>query len=444
MILKRIITAYCTIGILLYVSFTVILMKNPDFLLMHSMSLGTFLVFAIAVTVSYKKRKRFFVGWNLFFTVFVCLVIEAVLFQMASWFIDEDFFVFSKIDAMEYYLGSLKMSNMGIVDSFRYLYQKFSFDDWGAFLWVTSVFRIVPSVLFLNFLCCIMGAFSALMMFNIGRSLMPKRYAYMAALTFSIASFAACHCVGVRKEHVTSFLILAAFYFFYLYLRKRNRKSLVFSLLFILSVLLFRVPVALFLFFSLGLTLILIYSKGPVVIILGALLSIVICSSSLFTLTFESYLSGGDTEAIIERKIEMASGGGIVNQAADPLAALAGPFPSIMMKITKGTCFYASGLLFRVLLAAPFFVGVYYAFRHKYKKLYPLIFFFLANALGVAISVKGLEYRLSHPHMAMMYLVAFWMLAKYDYHRMKRQLPAIAVYGWFILVTMVCLVWNLR
>lgn len=47
-------------------------MKNPDFLLMHSMSLGTFLVFAISVTASYKKRKRFFTSQNLFFTVF-CL-----------------------------------------------------------------------------------------------------------------------------------------------------------------------------------------------------------------------------------------------------------------------------------------------------------------------------------------------------------------------------------
>lgn len=408
------------------------------------MSLGTFLVFAIAVTVSCKKRKRFFTGQNLFFTVLTCLVIEATFFQLASWFIDRDFFVFSKADSMEYYLGALKMSKMGMADSFRYLFLNFGFDDWGAFLWVTAVFRIVPSILFLDFLCCIMGAFSALMMFNIGRSLMPKRYAYMAALTFSIASFAACHSVGVSKEDVTSFLILAAFYFFYIYLRRKNKIHLVFSLLFSLSILIFRVPVSLLLLFSLGLTLVLMYSKGPFVMILGVLLAVVIYSSSLFALTYEGYLASGNVDALIERKVEMAGGGGIVNQVADPLAAFVGPFPSIMMKVVKHTPFFASGLLFRILLAAPSFVGVYFAFRHKYKRLYPLIFFFLANALGVAISVKGLEYRLSHPHMAMMYLVAFWMLAIYDYHRMKRQLPAIAVYSWFILVAMVCFVWNLR
>lgn len=62
-----------------------VLMKNPDFLLMHSMSLGAFLVFAISVTASYKKRKRFFTGQNLFFTIFACLVIEATFFQIASW-----------------------------------------------------------------------------------------------------------------------------------------------------------------------------------------------------------------------------------------------------------------------------------------------------------------------------------------------------------------------
>jgi len=444
MILKRIITAYWTIGILLYISFTPVLMENSDFLLMHSMSLGTFLVFAIAATVSYKKRKGFFTGQNLFFTVSACLLIESIFFQMASWFIDKDFFVFSKSDAMLYYSESLKMSKMGMIDSFRYLYQFFSFDDWGAILWVTAVFRIIPSILFLDFLCCIMGAFSALMIFNIGRSLMPKRYAYMAALTFSIASFAAKHCVGVNKENVTSFLVLAAFYFFYLYLRKRNKKRLILSFLFTLSILFFRLPVSLLLLFSLGLTLILIYFKGPAVMILGILLSLVICSSSFFAMTYNRYLRGGDTDAIIEQKIENAGEGGIVNQAADPLAALAGPFPSIMIKNVKGTPFYASGLLYRVLLAAPFFVGVYYAFRYKCKRLYPLIFFFLANAIGIAISVKGLEYRLSHPHMPMMYLVAFWMLAKYDYHRMRRQLPTIAIHGWIVLVALVCLVWNLR
>jgi hypothetical protein len=66
------------------------------------------------------------------------------------------------------------------------------------------------------------------------------------------------------------------------------------------------------------------------------------------------------------------------------------------------------------------------------------------NAIGVAISVKGLELRLTYPHLAMAYIVAFWWLAQYDYKQLPQRLSSKTVQWWFFIVFALSLIWNLR
>lgn len=441
---KLINNAYWYIGVVLYVLFSFYNVTTGNFLLLHLASLVSFVLFGIIVVEISKRRFAFFTKQNLFFIVLGCSLLEIMLYQLLSYYIDGDTFVFSKVDAMLYYTESIKMSKMGFGESFDYLSNHFGFDDWGAFLWIATVFRIIPSQIFLSITHGIVGSISAIMLFDIGRTVMPRRYAFFAALTFSIASFTTILYAACVKETIFVCLIIASFHAFYSFLRCKKVWYLIFTLGWISTILLFRIPVALILLFSFSLTLVLIYSKGLVVAILGIIVSLIICSSSFFAMTFDRYLRGGDVELILERKNELAGDGGIVNQITDPLSALIGPFPSVTMNVVKNTPLSTSGLLYRLLLAFPFFVGVYYAFRYKYRSVYPLIFFFLANALGVAISVKGLEMRLSFPHLPMMYLVAFWCLAKYDYRRMRIKLNRKCVYACVVAVVTICIVWNLR
>ena len=329
-------------------------------------------------------------------------------------------------------------------ESVRYLTQIGGFDDWGVFLWMTSMFRIIPAQIFLNFSYCILGTVSAVMLYNIGANIMPRRYAYIAALSFSISSYTILYHSQCLKETIMAFLIVASFNSFYSFLRRKKIQSILFALLYSILLLFFRVPVSLFLILSFGLTLILMYSRKILFPVLGALILVIIYFSPFFLrYTYDRYMSGGDIEAIIERKVAI-SGGGIINQAVDPLAAIIGPFPSIAMNSVSSKPLSASGLIYRVLLSFPFLLGTIYAFRYKCQKIYPLIFFFFANAIGLAISVKGLELRLSYPHLSIMYLVAFWWLANYDYHRIKQKIPNILIYGCFVVVLIICLVWNLR
>lgn len=445
MILKKINKAYWCIGLLLYAVFSFMTIQSMDYLYLYLASLVTFITFGLAVSIAYSRKNAFFSQKRIIPTVFIYLLASVAFYQILSYSINGDTFVFSKVDAILYFNVSMLMSKMELTDSFRYLSNAYGFDDWGAFVWISSMFRIISLKLFLNFSYCVLGTISAVMLFNIGRTFMPRRYAYMASLTFSIASFTIFFHASCLKESVMMFLIVTSFNSFYSYIRTKNIRSLLFAMLWATSLLLFRVPTSLLLILSFGLTLILMYSKGLIIPIISVIVVLIIYSSSfLISYSYDRYLRGGDINLIVERKRELAGDGGFVNQMADPLAATIGPFPSIITKVVAPTPLYAPGLLYRLLLAFPFLLGVFYVFRYKYKKLYPLVFFFLINAIGVAVSVKGLEIRLSFPHLAMMYLVAFWLLAIYDYRRIKKQLSKRVIYSCLACVIAICLLWNLR
>lgn len=444
MCLKYINRAYWYIGIILYSFFSLKNIESKNSFYLYFVSFIVFILFGIIVSEACKRKAAFFTKQNLVLTVSICSVLEVILYQALSFNIDGDTFVFSKSDSLDYFNESIKMSKMGVKEGFDYISQMYDFDDWGAFAWISTIFRIIPSKFFLAFSYCVIGSISAAMLFDIGRCLMPRRYAYMAALTFSIASFITVSHAMCLKETIFLFSVIASFHSFYLFLRCKRAWHIVLTILCIASTLLFRVPVALLLALSFGLTLVLIYSKGLLVTMLSILLVLFIYSSSFFTITYKRYLAEGDVSRIIERKNELAGGGGIVNQLADPLAALIGPFPSIAIKEINTTPLNASGLLYRLLLAGPFAMGAYYIFRYKYKKMYPFVIFFLINAIGVAISVKGLEARLSVPHLAMMYMVAFWCLAMYDYRRIRLRASKTIINCCFFIVLILCLMWNMR
>lgn len=446
MILSAISRAYCWIGFILCAIFIATAIYDLQFFNYFMVIVASFLLFGIIITKVNSQRKKFYTHRNLILIVFFVLILETLLYKLLSFYITGNTFVFASGDGMLYYTTSIKLAKMSFQEGIEYLSQhlRFDFDDWGTFLWFTFVFRWVASNEFLSLIHCILGVLISVMLFNIGRCFMPRRYAFIAALSFSTASFMIQSYATCVKQTMMTFLIIAAFNYFFVYIRTKKKVSLIVSFLLVILVLFFRTPTALLLFFSFGLTLVLLYLKGPLAITIGILLSFAICSTSFFAATYDRYLQGGDTEAIIERKNELSVGTGFVSQWVDPVAAFAGPFPSVNIKSIRATPLYASGLLFRFLLSAPFFIGAYYIVKTRYIKMYPFILFFLMNALGVAISVKGLEARLSIPHLAMAYIVAFWFLAKYDYEQITWKISPKLLYCYFIGIFGLCLLWNFR
>ncbi len=444
MFLKQINKAYWVMGILLYLLFvpSSIYAKEQTFIFICSFI--SFVLFSVAILESFRREESFFTKRHLAFSVFLISLVQVLIFSLLSFSIDGDLFLFSKADAIVYYNNSIKMSEVSFWESINYCIKNYLFDDWGAFIWFSVLFRISKSLLFVKLIHVIIGVGSSLLLFDIGYYFMPRRYAYMASLTFFIASFTAAFHTVFLKESIFIFLVIAAFHTFYRFLHKRNTLYLIMAFFLSATIAFFRLPVAIILFGAFVITLILMYTKGIITIVLGFIFFTILITSSYTAITYERYLRAGDVDLIIERKEELAMGGGIVKHAADPLAALIGPFPSIAVKKISNTSLNAAGLFYRLLLAVPFFLGTYYVFRYRQQKLYPLIIFFLFNAVGVAISVKGLEFRLTYPHLSMAYVVAFWWLAKYDYKKMPLKLSNVVIYGWIIIAFALSLIWNLR
>lgn len=446
MLLQSINRVYIYIGITLFLVFTAFIINKTDFVWMHIASFISFIIYSITIYKSTLMNETFFVKRNVAFIVLLIALVETAIWGLLSYTIDGDIFLFSKKDGLIYYTIGMKVRSMPFVGIIHYVMNVLGYglDDLGMFIWVSTIFKIIPSLAFLYFCNCIISMISALLIFNIGRHLMPRRYAFIAALSFSLSSFITVFHAVCLKETVFIACIIASFNYFMMYMRKREGRYLWLTLLFSLLILFFRTPTALLLICAFGITYVLLYTKGPIAIVLIIIFSLILSSTSLFSYVYDRYLRGGNTELIIERKNELAGEGGIINQLADPVASLAGPFPSINIKSVAKTPLYASGLLYRFLLSAPFFLGTYFIFKERYIKMYPFAIFFLINAIGVAISVKGLEVRLSMPHLAMMYIVAFWFLAKYDYGQIRWKISSQLLYYYFIGILGLCLLWNLR
>ncbi len=447
MLVERINKIYIAFGFGLYFLFALFVFDKSEKTATNAVSFISFLIFAIVTYHASKRDIGFYKIKNLATIVFTVSILEVTLFHILSYYIEGDTFVFSKSDAILYHNIAMRTKDMSIIETIDYISNtlRYGIDDWGAMLWTHCVYAIWPSQQFLGFMNCIVGTLTSVLLFDLSRNFMPRRYAFFAALSFSVASFVIVFHSQFLKETIMTLFIVAAFNSFITYIRKRNNKYIWLCLFLTLILLLFRTPIALLLLLSFGITWVLLYMKGPVAITMVIILGLTICSTPLFTAVYDRYLRGGNTEVILERKKELAQGGGVVNHVADPLAALAGPFPSIKVKSEiKPTYLYASGLLYRFLLSAPFFLGVFYIIKRKHIRMYPLAIFFLANAIGVAISVKGLETRLSLPHLGMMYIIAFWFLAKHDYNRLNWIVPKNIEYAYFAGILGLCLLWNFR
>jgi len=133
--------------------------------------------------------------------------------------------------------------------------------------------------------------------------------------------------------------------------------------------------------------------------------------------------------------------------AVNTLSQLIGPLPTVVSSDKIHLMLYGPGLIYRVLLSFPFWLGVKYIYKSKNYILYPLVIFVLMEMSALTIIMEGLELRKALPHLPFVFIIAFWFLDKYDnkilvFKRPKRfqQLFKISM---FILLIMI-FYWNFK
>ena len=380
-------------------------------------------------------------GKTLFTVVFSYTFLLGIFFILLSIYYDDDTFVFNKADAMFYYTEAMKVKDLGLVGVMEYITTKYKFDDWGALVFDSVMFYIIPSKLFVNFIYTILGSISSVYLYRIGRNFMPSKYAFLAALAYSTSSYVVYLNCSFLKESLFSFLVVSVIYHQYNAIYKHSNQSLIGVGLFIVLIFFFRPAVAAFLASSIfvyyGITL----KRNAISIFLYlAALGVIALSMKSIIEIFNKNTAGGDMDTMIGETNNSSYSGGF-NYFVSMFGAFFGPFPTIFSKVTGPTYleFLAAGLVYKLFLIFPFWYGVYLVFRNKVVEMFPLTIFVVMELLLTGMVMASLELRKVILHVPFMFLLAFYGMYKGMIPvNMNRFTNAIA----YVLVIGIMFLWN--
>lgn len=380
---------------------------------MNAVNITVFVCFSLLIMVSYYQRENFYTNVRLGVTVFVFSISAVSLYCYMSDYYSGDTFLFSKSDAMAYY----KLSNILVTSDFNHwigiLTSKgWEFDDWGAPIGMSFFYMLWQSKAALNIGYVVLTSIAAVSMFDMAKTIMMKRYAYMAALIYSVSSYMIFFNGSHLKESFMSFIIIEYFAFFYKYVNEEKAIYLIISLFFSVVMAFFRVPVMGLMWMG-GITYLLLRKGSLETYVLVILVLLYIGTVSMSTLmdAWSRYTSDGDIT-----KGENYIGVTTFSIYTSIANACIGPFPEMLQvgdKIGYKSLF-GSGLYFKMFLALPFWLGFIHCIKEKVIMMYPLFVFTVLEIICISVVNDGIELRKSLPHIPTFILCAFWYLSEYD------------------------------
>lgn len=449
--LNLLVKRYMIVAGLLYTIFW--FYTSGYFLPLYTLHIFVFIVYALIIMFFVQLREERFSGnTRLPLIVFVVSFLFMALNNYTSFQYNNNFFVFSEVDAGTYHLYSLIMAQKSFGDAVNYILSQWHFEDLGAFLIVSTLYRLIESNLIVNLLYIIIGVFSAVAIFRICLNFMSRKYSFICSLSYSLSSFVIWFHSSGLKESFMCFLVIMFFDRYYQYMKNKLVIHFVTALFFLLALFFFRPVLIFFGFGAVALGVILKKRKG----LTGTFVIIVTFAGfigfyPLFDSVYSKYTTGGDYSQLLAAREadEMIKGSLQFTIVVNFLAQLVGPLPTISPSSKELLSFFSAGLMFKTLLSILFWIGVYYVFRFRSEMLYPLVFFAFFEMFSLLIVLEGLELRKSLPHFALIYIIAFWFMDQFDLKksfvkfRIRRRIQTIFSLSTGCIFIML-LVWNIR
>lgn len=396
------------------------------------------------------KPDSYFSKERLGFTVFFYSLFFVILYKLFSYYYNSNFFVFSLGDAMTYHDGALEIISRPFVDGILYAIENWPYDDLGAFILVSTLYRFIESNLILNFFYIVVGVITAFSIFSIAKNFISVKYSFLCSLVYSTSSFVIWFHSSGLKESVMVLLIILFYDHYYTFLKLKTMKNLLLSVVFLLLLLLFRPALTFFCVASIGLGILFekkITFSSILMIILGISSSLYLYS--FITLTADRFLLGGTDQIIASKDAEgMIIGGVSFTYAVNALAALLGPLPTVFSNTKLFLIFISIGLIYRVFISTAFWIGVYYVIKNKVTLMYPLLLFIFMEMISLTYILEALEFRKSLPHIAFVFIISFWFLDKYDNRKAFSKFERYRIKNVWnftsILFFLIIIYWNFR
>lgn len=440
------IRSFILLGIFLYSIFFVY--WENSFSYYNVLNAFTFVCYAFILLICANRKESFYNSRRLCLIVFVYSIIFVGLYLMMSDYYMGNTFLFSEVDAKVYEKHSFSLLNLPFHRWIHYLQgQSLGFDDWGTPMTQAMIFHIIPHKLFLNFVYVLFNTIGAVLLFKIGQVFMNEKYSFIAALSYTIASYLIFGMGSFTKEPIMVFIVIVSFYYLYVYWEHRKVRYLFMGIFFSILLLFFRVPVSLFLWASYGMLLVLGNNnriKAALFVLIGFV--VVVLALGIIIDNFNRYANGGEiTQSYIYQTYSK------FQKVVLYISSLIGPFPQLFedIKPLSSKTIYGSGLLLKFLVVCPFWLGFVYSVRTKKKIMYPIFTFCILEMVSLGIVLDSLEFRKGLPHVPFLILAAFWYMSEYDedaddeviatpyYKRVK------SIFGiWCIVVLIITITWN--
>lgn len=351
---------------------------------------------------------------RLFSITFIYSFLLVSVFLFYSYNVEGNTFLLSETDSRLYEKVVNKMLYLPYKDSFEYLFENYKFDDWGGPIYMSSVFRIYPDKLFLNFVNTILTSVSSLFVFKIGDRLMSRKYAYLSALSYAISSFMIFFNGSFLKESSFVFFVILLINSIYNFIIEKRKISLIYIVIYSCVLLLFRPAVVVCVIC--GFSVYYFVRKGYGVYKLGLILLVILFLSYLLSSLlsiFNQYTLSGDIAKLMLTKDTKYGLTREMTYTLNWFGSFFGPFPSILGS-NMTSCFYGSGLLYKFLLLPFAIIGLVKVVKLRIDYMFPLLVFFVLESFFAALVQKGMELRLTLPHIFIYYIFAFWTMEKVE------------------------------
>lgn len=352
--------------------------------------------------------------YRLFITVFLYSLLLVLVFWAYSYYIRGNTFLFDETDARLYEKHTNNLISLPIDQTISYLSQRYSYEDWGANILMSMIFRILPDKIFMNIIFTLFSSISSLFVYKIGMRFMSKRYAYLSALSFATSSFIIHYNGAFLKE--ASFIMFVILYInsMYNFICDEKHISILYIFLYSSIILFYRPAVTAMIIFSFLCYYMIRTGHGIVKIILVmlSLLSLLFVFSSLFDI-FNRYTMDGNISALVAEKGVKYGMQRNYAYMINYFAAFLGPFPSVIgSKLTS--CFFGSGLMFKLLLLPFFTLGIINNVKIKNVEVYPLLAFLIVESFFASLVQKGMELRITLPHIFVFFIIAYMAIEKIE------------------------------
>lgn len=419
---------YLVVAATLYASIILLVIKTPNQQLLNLdlnvgvqiLSLLLFFSFTPYLYLLFSTKSDHINYSSLSVLYFVYVVPVTICIVSLLYYQTDSFFSYYGKDQFWYHEQGAKLLDYSLLVAIEVFLSHREFWDLGTVLFVRSLYLIWYNPLVVIITNVFVVYATVLLLYRVGKDIMDRKYAFVAALIYGISSFTIFMSITQSKESVFVLIVVLAFKYLYDFITKSNIRSIVYFGICLSIILFFRPPVVALIIFSLLISFVIARGKALTKLSLIGLstLAFILILPQIF-IAYSRFVGNLDafliaSESVIIHSLPVTIVLGITS-------TIIGPLPSVVaINLSETVAYYSTGLLFRLATANFFIFACYKAIKDKDLIALPIVLFCLSESIVLGLILEGFELRKLMPHYPFIYLLVFYYAYKYRHEIINR------------------------